>query len=69
MSTLKVYNHAGMKPQGVNELQPIEADAEKVWVGDHTLPEKEQGVLVLSSPVDKLEYGEEWARNKLNAEL
>ena len=53
----------------MDELQPIEPDTEKVWVGDHTLPEKEQGVLVLGSPVGTLEYAEEWARNKLNAEL
>ena len=58
-----------MKPKGVDELQPTGPDAERVWVGDHTLPEKEQGVLVLGSPVVTRAYAEQWGRNKLDAEL
>ena len=45
----KVYNSGGYKPAGVDDLQPPEPDAERVWVGDSTLSREEQEVVVLGS--------------------
>ena len=69
MGKTKVFNHAGVKPQGVDELQKTEPNAERVWVGDHTLPAEEQGVLVLGSPVGTVAYAEQWGKKKLGEEL
>ena len=67
MGKTKVFNHAGLKPPQVDELQP--PNAERVWVGDRTLPAEEQGVLVLGSPVGTQEYAEACGRRKLDDEL
>ena len=65
---IKVYNHASVKLEGVDELQKLGPDAERVWVGDHTLPQEEQGVLVLGFPMGTVAYAEKSGKSKLNAE-
>ena len=69
MGKTKVYNHGGFKPRRVEELQPQEPNAEKVWVGDHSLPAEEQGVLVLGSPIGTQAFAEAHGQKKLNEEL
>ena len=61
----KVYNKGGLKPAGVEDLQPQGADAERVWVGDHALPREDQGVVVLGSPVGTPEFAEKHGAKKL----
>ena len=65
----KVYNKGGVKPNGVDALQPPEPDAERVWVGDHSLPEEQQGVVVLGSPVGTQRFAEAHSKEKLEKEL
>ena len=61
----KVYNSGGYKPAGVDDLQPPEPDAERVWVGDSTLPREEQGVVVLGSPIGTREFANKYGARKL----
>ena len=69
MGKTKVYNRGGVKPTGVDTLQPPEPDAERVWVGDHTLPKEEQGVVVLGSPLGTTQFAEAHGKGKLDKEL
>ena len=69
MGKTKVYNKGGLTPPGVEHLQPPEPDAERVWVGDRTLPLEQQGLTVLGSPVGTLEYAEAQGQKKLAEEV
>ena len=53
----------------MNALQPQGPYAERVWVGDQSLPEKEQGVVVLGSPLGTQQFAEEHGKAKLEKEL
>ena len=69
MGKTTVFNFAREKLRRVDELQQLGPRAERVWVGDHTLPENEQGLLVLGSPVSTLAYAEKCGKSKLDEEL
>ena len=64
-----VYNRGGVKPDGVEALQPPGPDAERVWVGDHSLPAEQQGVVVLGAPLGIQRFAEEHGKEKLEKEF
>ena len=64
----KVYNTGGTKPEGVDALQPPEPEAERVWVGDRSLPEEQQGVLVLGAPVGIQAFADKHGEDKPEGE-
>ena len=64
-----MYNRGGVKPDGVETLQPPGPDAERVWLGDHSLPAEQQGVVVLGAPLGTQRFAEEHGKEKLEKEL
>ena len=60
-----------MAPPGVEELQrqaEEQGSTERIWVGDQTLPAKQQGVIVLGSPIGTKAFAEEHAKKRLEEE-
>ena len=53
MGKTKVWNTAGVEPPGVRELG---TDQDRVWVGDTAAPPREQGLVVLGTPIGHAEF-------------
>ena len=62
----KVWNRAGVEPPRVRELQ--QSPSEPVWVGDHTLPEEQQGLKVLGTPLGTEAYQQRHGEKRLAEE-
>jgi len=52
----KIWNSAGEEPAGLRNLQPPNAPATTIWVGDWALPPEQQGLQVLGAPLGTAEY-------------
>ena len=53
----KFWNKAGKEPQGVRTPFAKEVwDKEKPWLGDRSLPAKEQGVVILGTPLGTADF-------------
>ena len=63
----KVWNKAGIKPAGCEELTAaarlVKKDA-RVWTGDQGIPTNEQGIRVLGSPVGHPQFVQSFLRRK-----
>ena len=62
----KVWNKAGVEPPGVRELQ--QKPEEPVWVGDRSLPEDQQGLKVLGTPLGSSDFVQKLGEKRLQDE-
>ena len=59
---LRIWNAAGEEPRDIADLQQEGGDA--VWVGDWSLPPKQQGLVVLGAPIGSEAYVQRQLRLK-----
>ena len=68
LGKMRVWNAAGVEPEGLAAEVPPQPGRPPVWVGAHSLPAEQQGMVVLGTPLGSDAFVDAFLRQKIEAQ-